>query len=1113
MTSDHPAEYTPDNATPDRSPPGGAEPDGLLELPSLLASLLYALLGALGLTLAVATGYASPFFPAAGLAVALVLVQGFAALPAIWFGSLILNIGVAVSSGSPTPAALAVAAAIACGAALQAALARWLLERFPTNWRQLDLEHDIIKFLALTGPLACLVSPCIGVGSLILAGILPDANVFYDGWNWYVGDTLGVWVAAPLALGVFQSRNPAWRTRLGNLLPPVLGLLAVAMAVFFGMAHWEEHRQQEAVANKGKELAYHLSHRFVAHREALLALSRLIEVNPALGNGQFEHFTAVTLKEQPDVFALSFNTYLRDAQRAEFEQRMSTIHRGARFPLTERNGDGQLVPAAKRPEYVAVTYIRPLQGNLPAIGYDVYSEPTRRDAIERSLASGRPAVTAPIRLVQEKRERPGVLVLAPAYRRPAATPEGRSANSANIAGNIAANIAGKDDLIGFAVGVLKVDELVDIALSDHLEPGIQMELLDRAASDDRRMLVRRVGDGASGGERTLWTTRLMMADREWELRVWATAAYIEQHRSWLPWSVGVLGLLFIGLLQTMLLTITGRTALVQRHVDAQTVEIRAKNEALAASEERYRSVVNSVKEVIFQTDAAGRWTFLNPAWEEITGFPVAASLGTPLADTVCSEDRESCQGLIDALTRGERADGRLELRFRHQSGDVRWMEVYTQAIAATPAAGISGTLIDITERKNAEAEVAAYRRNLEKLVTLRTRQLEAAKEVAESANIAKSAFLANMSHEIRTPLNAITSMAYLVRRGGVSAKQDDQLRKIDIAGRHLLEIIDAILDLSKIEAGKLALDESEFQLASLLDDALSMFRERAQAKHIALAASLDPSLPPCFVGDATRLQQALINYIGNALKFTDHGRITVRVIPLDVHPDDTLLRFEVQDTGIGIANEAQARLFSAFEQADNSTTRKYGGTGLGLALTKKFAELMGGTVGVSSRPGLGSTFWLTARLKSCDTGAIAATENAAEPAESRLAGRYAGCRVLLAEDDATNREVALTFLEGIGFVVDAVDDGVRAVEQAARQHYDLILMDIQMPNMDGLDAVRAIRQQIGNDHVPIIAMTANAFAEDKARCLKAGMNDFMTKPFDPEHLFTTLLRWLDRRNA
>nr|WP_319239977.1 CHASE domain-containing protein [uncultured Propionivibrio sp.] len=438
MTSDHPADYTPENATPDRPLPGGAEPDELLELSTLLASLLYALLGALGLTLAVATGYASPFFPAAGLAVALVLVQGFAALPAIWLGSLILNIGVAVAGGSLSPAALAVAAAIACGAALQAALVRWLLERFPTNWRQLDLEHDIIKFLALAGPIACLVAPCIGVGGLILAGILPGASVFYSWWNWYVGDTLGVWVAAPLALGLFQRRNPAWRVRLGNLFPPVLGLLAVAMAVFFGMARWEEQRQQEAVASKGKELAYHLSHRFVAHHEALLALSRLIEVNPALGSEQFEHFTAVTLKEQPDVFALSFNTYLRDRQRAEFEHRMSAIRPGGRFQLTERNSDGQLVPAAKRPEYVAVTCIRPLRGNLPAIGYDVYSEPTRRDAIDRCAgqrpARGHRADPAGAGTARAPR-RPGSG--ARPTRRSAVTPEGRPANSGNIADNIA----------------------------------------------------------------------------------------------------------------------------------------------------------------------------------------------------------------------------------------------------------------------------------------------------------------------------------------------------------------------------------------------------------------------------------------------------------------------------------------------------------------------------------------------------------------------------------------------------------------------------------------------------------------------------------------------------
>jgi signal transduction histidine kinase/ActR/RegA family two-component response regulator len=419
-----------------------------------------------------------------------------------------------------------------------------------------------------------------------------------------------------------------------------------------------------------------------------------------------------------------------------------------------------------------------------------------------------------------------------------------------------------------------------------------------------------------------------------------------------------------------------------------------------------------------------------------------------------------------------------------------------------------GCHIDISKIKQAEEEVRQLNAHLELRVVERTAALDIALKAAEAANIAKSAFLANMSHEIRTPMNGIIGMANILRREGVTPQQAKRLDIIDTSAQHLLSVINNVLDLSKIEAGKLTLEEAPVIVSSLLTNVSSILAERVKSKGLHMLIETG-HLPHQLMGDPTRLQQALLNYTTNAVKFTETGTVTLRAFMQEETAASVMLRLEVQDTGIGIAPEAMSRLFSAFEQADNSMTRKYGGTGLGLAITKRLAELMDGKVGADSTPGVGSTFWFTVKLKK-SYAAILAPELTDVDAEAQLRQRFAGQRILLVDDEPINREVALMQLEDVDLLTDTAEDGEVAVAMARKTRYKAIFMDMQMPKLNGLEATQQIRQLPGYQDIPIIAMTANAFAEDKAQCLAAGMNDFLIKPFTPAELFAILLRALSR---
>ena len=540
------------------------------------------------------------------------------------------------------------------------------------------------------------------------------------------------------------------------------------------------------------------------------------------------------------------------------------------------------------------------------------------------------------------------------------------------------------------------------------------------------------------------------------------------------------------------------TVFVNLYLRAEDLAAQARD--VQASADRLRLLSDASPVGIFQTDTENRYVYTNARWSELTGVTAEAAAGKTWESIMGAEatDARSMELAIPHEHLGDRgqriqisAEGSAPLSLLLTSNTIRDSDGETS--------GWVGTLADVTAEEHAQAA------------------LSEARDRADEASRSKSDFLANMSHELRTPMNGVVGMTDLLLETDLDAAQRDYTETVRTSGEALLRIIDDILDFSKVEAGMLQVEQIEFSVETMIQSVIDLLGGSAQAKGLEIVSVIDASVPAIVQGDPGRVRQVLTNLMGNAIKFTRSGEVVVRVTGFEQDADECVLRFEVADTGCGIAPEQQALIFEPFVQADTSTSRRHGGTGLGLAISRKLVTLMSGALGVTSSLGAGSTFWFTVNvLQSDGLGEDAALvdggSSAAKSPEPRPRDEGEGRRLLLAEDNPINQKVALAMLSSSGYAVDTVVDGVAAVEAAAARRYDAILMDCQMPFLNGFEATAAIRLHEGSKrHTPIIAMTAGARPEDRESCLANGMDSYLSKPVNKATLLETVASFLETR--
>lgn len=1199
---------------------------------ALVLAGVYYIAGRLGLLLAIPPGYASPIWPAAGVALIGILWGGFRLWPGILLGSFLVNIPTSfhASSWSEIVKSISIPICIGLGSSSSALCGAWLLQRFAGLRKGAMNNSSLLKTLLLGGPVSCVIAATVGVLTLFLFEVIQISQFMTSWMAWWMGDSMGVLIFLPMAwswerssstpLTLTEKDRKSWLHYLIAGAGVFLSLLG--MVVLYG---WVSHNLPVRPSSQSSLMLPNTALAFFSLGLAILCINcEKLKIGTfflvwPIGVGiitLFEYFSGVQLpidqlilkidfpatlpgRMAPNsalAFSCSGIAYLLFATKNRNERMLMitavlgiiTLSLGAiplfayfigmeathgwgkfnrmalqtavgfvvvgsgllinawRYSFNSKRQMPAWVPAiasfgtitislilwqvmiqhesihirditsaitktvskniekrlysriqglsrmAKRWEsrgsmpqneweadaknyYVdyesfqaiewvdssaIVRWTYPLKGNEMVLNRDLSRDPVRYSALKAARETRQIQLTRCVELLQGGN---GFLACVPLW----------------VKGNYNGSI----------IGVFKIDKFLNSILDEQLFQNYVLSI-----SEESKIIYEsepRKAPSNEGAEDALVNQTNGLS---WVVRLEPKQALVASEQTLLPNVV-----LGVGLLLSLLLT--------------TAVHFAGRSQFLATeasmAEERLQLILEAGRTGAWDLDLLTDRAVLSRRHNKIFGYDgdLPDWGAEKFFGHVYPEDLNKVK---EAFQRArETGVNSFECRIRRADGAIRWIGVLGKVFYDdnNHPVRMMGVVSDITERIELQKRVEAHAEELAKT----NRDLEEAKKKAEVAAESKAMFLANMSHEIRTPMNGVIGMIDLLMGTPLTEEQRSFAGTIQSCGESLLAIINDILDLSKIEAGMMNLEKLDFDLGVAIKGTIEMLAERASAKKIELSFRIRPDVPLHLRGDPGRLRQVLTNLLNNAIKFTEQGEVVLRVIKQSDTSTHALIKFEIADTGIGIPKEAQTRLFQAFSQADESTARKHGGTGLGLAISRMLVENMKGRIGLESEPGKGSIFWFTAQFEK-QAGIRKDQVRSAEPTSSAAGpgSEYVSkqARVLIVEDNAVNRKVALSQLKKLGYQADSVASGPEAIQALSQTPYDIVLMDCQMPEMDGYATTQNIRKREGGSkHTTIIAMTAFAMEGDREKCINAGMDDYLPKPVKVEELEQVLAKW------
>jgi PAS domain S-box-containing protein len=1032
---------------------------------ALATALAYGTVGWLAVQLATPPSPASAMYPSAGIALVAALVYGRWALAGVVLGSFTVNLVLAIERGPVLPGDWATVVLLGLGAALQAAIGRVLIRRWVSQPLTLTEPVDMLRFFLLGGPLACTVSASVATAVLLWGGVLTTADAASNWWTWWIGDTLGVLIGAPIALTLVGQPRAAWGPRRSVVALPMLlasGLLATATA-WVAQAH--DERMRVTFEHDAQTLADSLDARLQQPQMALLALHGVYDTQPSLEPAELRKVAQAWLQAQPFLKALGYSERVARPDVPAFEARVRAEGPVADYAVFDRPEGGP----SPGPEVVAIRQIEPLAPNRGALGVNALSIPAARAAVEQALVTGRDAATAGFRLTQSPGDETGIALYRLLYR-----------------GETQDEPSRRQAFRGLVFVTLRLDALVTDILT--ARPAyLDWCLIDPVPGAERMRLAGPPGCEAAAVTGPLSMRRsLSIGGRDMVLRVSSQRARVPGVAEGGGWLFSVIGLLATSLLGALLLVVSGREQRIQTAVAARTRDLRRAGQALRESRERLRNIVDHVPIGVVYTDLEGRVMQANPRLLAMMGLQALPDDPTLLTDWAHPDDRAALGEELRRLSTGQTEVVRRQMQLVTEGGEARQVQL-----------GLS-TLHD--EQDQPRRLVGVVEDIGEHLLLQAT---ERARQQAEAASLAKSEFLGRMSHELRTPLNAVLGFAQLLSRDSAHPLEPHHQRwadQIQDAGWHLLNMINDTLDLSMIESGSVKLHPQVLSPEALLQATLPLLALPAETHQVQLHPLRVQAPKLRLTGDETRVKQILTNLLSNAVKYNVPGgevEATVR------QGTDGAVEIVVRDTGLGLTPSQQEGLFQPFNRLGRESSGTEG-TGIGLVISRRLAELMGGRLFVqSSTPGKGSTFVLSLPR------AEDALAHAAGADDDTMLTSYRRRHVLYVEDNETNAVLLRGMLAQRPQIELSVSTlGLDALVAIRSEPPDLLLLDMHLPDIDGMDLLRHLKQDDSTAALPVLVLSADATPERRARALAEGAAGYLTKPLDLAELLTQVDRLL-----